>query len=217
QIAALQIQRQLELGSYRTAWFLCHRIRYALKDAVPSVKLGNTVEVDETYVGGKVRGRGRRYIGNKTPVVALVERNGCVRSQVMQKVTGEALGQLIKQHVLTDAHLNTDESPLYATTGKDFASHDTVNHSDEEYVRHDKKTGRTATTNTVEGFFGNSKRSLDGTHHHLSGKHLPFYLAELDYKYNTRKESDGARTVAGIRKIEGKRLILRRSAKKEQS
>jgi hypothetical protein len=84
-----------------------------------------------------------------------------------------------------------------------------VNHSREEYVRHDV-SGRLATTNTAEGFFGNSKRSLDGTHHQVSAKHLPLYLAELDYKYNTREETDGARTNTAIPKMVGKRLMLRR-------
>ncbi len=87
-----------------------------------------------------------------------------------------------------------------------------VNHSVEEYARHDRLTGRLATTNTAEGFFGSTKRSIDGTHHHVSRKHLPLYLAELDYKYNTRKVSDGARTVTGIKMMEGKRLMLRRPA-----
>lgn len=215
QISALQIQRQLELGSYRTAWFLCHRIRYALKEVMPTEKLDNTVEVDETFVGGKVRGRGRRYTGNKATVVALVERGGQVRSKVVGRLTKKALAALIKAHVMPSAHLNTDESSLYTETGKIFASHDTVNHSAEEYVRHDKNTGRTASTNAVEGFFGNSKRSIDGTHHQVSGKHLPLYLAELDHKYNTREVSDGARTVIGIQKIEGKRLMLRPPVKKE--
>jgi len=209
QVSALQIQRQLELGSYRTAWFMCHRIRYALKDVEPNDKLSGTVEADETYIGGKVKGKGRRYVGNKTPVVSLVERNGRVRSQVVEDVSGRTLGRLLREHVMPDAHLNTDESPIYRAVGTEFASHDTVNHSAEEYSRHDKKTGRLATTNTVEGYFGNSKRSLDGTHHHVSKKHLPLYLAELDHKYNTRKISDGDRTIAGIRKIEGKRLMLR--------
>jgi len=212
QISALQIQRQLELGSYRTAWFLCHRIRYALKDVAPSGKLKNFVEADETYVGGKVRGKGRRYTGNKTAVVSLVERGGCVRSQTVQKVTGEELNRLLKQHVMPTAHLNTDESPLYIWPGQGFASHDTVNHSAEEYARHDEDTGRLATTNTVEGFFGNSKRSLDGTHHHVSGKHLPLYLAELDHKYNNRKISDGARTDVALRGMSGKRLQYRDSS-----
>jgi hypothetical protein len=127
-------------------------------------------------------------------------------------VTGDVLGRLLKQHVAETANFNTDESPLYTKAGKDFASHDVVNHSKEEYARYDD-TGRLATTNSAEGFFGNSKRSIDGTHHQVSGKHLPLYLAELDYKYNTRKETDGARTTEAIPKIAGKRLMLRRLAK----
>jgi len=194
------IQRQLEIGSYRSAWFMCQRIRYALKDAVPGEKLNGTVEADETYVGGKRRGKGRGYTGNRTPVVALIERGGHVRSQVVPKVTGAALDRLLRMHVETTANLNTDESPLYTKPGTD---------SQEEYARRDKKTGRLATTNTAEGFFGNTKRSIDGTHHHTSRKHLPLYLAEFDHKYNTREASDGARTVIGIRKIAGKRLMLR--------
>ncbi len=209
QVSALQLQRQLEIGSYRSAWFMCHRIRFALQDIMPSDKLDGTVEADETYVGGKKRGMGRRYTGNKTAVVSLVERGGRVRSRVAPKVTGDALGRLLKQHVAETAHLNTDESPVYTKVGKTFASHDTVNHGDEEYVRRDV-SGRLATTNTAEGFFGNSKRSLDGTHHQVSAKHLPLYLAELDYKYNTREETDGARTAIAVPKIVGKRLMLRR-------
>lgn len=176
---------------------------------MPNDKLAGTVEADETYVGGVKRGMGRRYTGNKTAVVSLVERGGRVRSSVVHKVTGDALGQLLKRHVAESAHLNTDESPLYRKSGKKFASHDTVNHSEEEYARRDV-SGRLATTNTAEGFFGNSKRSLDGTHHQVSAKHLPLYLAELDYKYNTREETDGARTASGVQKIVGKRLMLRR-------
>ena len=90
-----------------------------------------------------------------------------------------------------------------------------MNHSEEEYARHDV-SGRLATTNTAEGFFGNSKRSIDGTHHHVSGKHLDLYLAELDYKYNTRKETDGARTSIALPKIVGKRLMLRRPTGRTQ-
>lgn len=212
QVSALQLQRQLEIGSYRSAWFMCHRIRFALQDIIPGDKLDGIVEADQTYVGGVKRGMGRRYTGNKTAVVSLVERGGRVRSQVVQKVIGDVLGRLLKQHVAESAHLNTDEVPVYKKPGKDFASHDVVNHSAEEYVRRDV-SGRLATTNTAEGFFGNSKRSLDGIHHHVSAKPLPLYLAELDYKYNSRNETDGARTAMGIPKIVGKRLMLRRPAK----
>ncbi len=210
QVSALQLQRQLELGSYRTAWFMCQRIRYALKDTFPTNKLDGTVEADETYIGGKARGRGQGYVGNKTPVVSLVERGGRVRSHVATMVTGDVIGKLLRTHVSRSANLNTDESPLYTTVGKQFAHHDTVNHRQEEYARDDAVSGRKATTNTVEGFFGNSKRSLDGTHHNISREHTDLYFAELDFKYNTRKVTDGERTVEALGKIEGKRLMLKR-------
>jgi transposase-like protein len=210
QVSALQLQRQLELGSYRTAWFLCHRIRFSLASSTPIDMLNGTIEADETYIGGKKRGHGRAYVGNKTAVVSLVERDGRVRSSVLKMVNGKQITEFLKQHVSREAHLNTDESRLYVKIGQQFASHDVVNHSREEYARHDKKTGRLATTNAVEGFFGNSKRAIDGTHHHISSKHTGLYFAELDYKYNTRKESDGSRTVMGIQQMTGKRLMIRK-------
>ena len=180
QVSALQLQRQLEIGSYGTALFLCHRVRFALLDFFPSDRLSGTVEADETYIGGKVRGHGRGFKKNKTPVVSLVERGGRVRSRVMDVVTGKAITRLLKEHGI------------------------------EEYARLDPRTGRLATTNTVEGFFGNSKCSLDGTHHNISRRHTNlFYLAELDHKYNTREMTDGERTVIGMQRMEGKRLMLR--------
>lgn len=209
QVSALQLQRQLEIGSYRSALFMCQRVRFALMDIDHAEKLDGIVEADETYVGGVKRGMGRRYVGNKTAVVSMVQRGGDVRSHVVTKVTGDVLGRLLKKHVAESAHLNTDESHLYRKAGQSFASHDTVNHGQEEYARRDV-SGRLASTNTAEGFFGNSKRSIDGTHHQVSRKYLPFYLAELDFKYNTRKLTDGARTVNAIPKIVGKRLMLRR-------
>lgn len=210
QVSALQLQRQLALGSYRSAWFLCHRIRFALMDSTPADLLRGTVEADETYIGGKAKGKGRGYVGNKTAVVSLVERNGRVRSQVMGMVNGKEITKVLRRHVEKAAILNTDESAIYAKAGKEFAAHDTVNHKDEEYAKRDPASGRLMTTNTAEGFFGNSKRSIDGTHHHISRAHTDLYFAELDYKYNTRKVSDGARTDSGIVKMEGKRLMLRR-------
>jgi len=209
QISALQLQRQLELGSYRTALFMSHRIRYALQEGSFPAKLQGVVEADETYIGGKARGKGRGYVGNKTPVVALVERDGEVRSQVATMVTGEAIGELLQKHVDARANLNTDESQVYTKAGKEFASHDTVNHSKEEYARVDEASGRKASTNTVEGFFGNSKRSLNGTHHSISAEHVGLYFAELDFKYNFRKVRDGERTYQALRRIGGKRLMLK--------
>jgi len=209
QMSALQLQRQLEIGSYSTALFLCHRIRFALMDMFPVDKLNGTVEADETYIGGRMRGMGRAYKKNKIPVVSLVERSGRVRSHIVDTVTGKAITQLLRENVADTARLNTDESPVYEAAGSEFASHDTVNHHEEEYARFNRNTGRLATTNTVEGFFGNSKRSIDGTHHHISRKHAELYFAELDHKYNTRKLTDGERTVLGIKRMEGKRLMLR--------
>ena len=213
QVSALQLQRQLELGSYRTALFLCHRIRYALKDLTPGPPLTGEVEADETYIGGKRRGKGRGYTGNKIAVVSLVQRGGDVRSTVAgERVTGKLINKLLDRHVSPEAHLNTDESPLYSKAVERVASHATVNHSQEEYAYYDYRSGRTVTTNTVEGYFGNSKRSIDGTHHQVSRQHLHLYAAELDFKYNTRKVTDGQRTAQGIGRIEGKRLIYRAKA-----
>ncbi len=208
QVSALQLQRELELGSYRTAWFMCHRIRFALSDPNPTDKLTGTIEADETYFGGKRRGHGRGPQG-KTAVVSLLERGGRVRSKVVASANKETVGVLLSKNVEKSAVLNTDESRIYTEAGTYFAGHDTVNHREEEYGRHDKETGRHATTNAVEGFFGNTKRSLDGTHHRVSPKHLPLYMNEIDHKFNERNVSDGARTVRGIAKVEGKRLTLR--------
>jgi len=207
QVSALQLKRMLELGSYHTALFLCHRIRFALADIFPTQKLSGIVEADETYLGGKMRGKGRGYVGNKTPVVSLIERGGRVRSRVVDLVTGATITKLLKEHVDEEAHLHTDESGVYTKVGHDFASHETVNHSVEQYAR-TAENGVRVTTNTAEGFFGNSKRSIDGTHHNISHKHTGLYFAELDHKYNTRKMTDGERTVVGIRRMEGKRLML---------
>ena len=210
QISALQLQRQLELGSYRTALFLCHRIRYALKDVAPPRSLVGEVEADETYLGGKVKGKGRGYKRNKAVIVSLVERGGEVRSSVVEHVNSAVIDALLRKHVSEDAHLNTDEAPLYDKPGERFASHAKVNHSKDEYSYYDYHSRRTVSTNAVEGFFGNSKRSLDGTHHQVSRQHLHLYTAELDFKYNTRKVTDGQRTERGIERIEGKRLMMYR-------
>jgi transposase-like protein len=206
QVSALQLQRQLEIGSYSTALFMCHRIRYALSQILPDDKLKGEVEIDETYIGGKVKGKGQGYTKNKTAVVSVVERGGNVVSTVVDSVTGKVIGKLLDEKVDESAHLNTDEAQVYVTPGKKFASHDTVKHADEEYAYWDPVTGRKVTTNAVEGFFGNSKRSISGTHHNISPWHTDLYFSELDYKYNTRDMTDGERTKNAIPLIEGKRL-----------
>ena len=205
-ISSLQLQRNLEIGSYRTALFMTHRIRYALKDPSFGDKLSGTIEADETYVGGKTRGQGRHFMGNKVPVVSLVERNGRVRSQVMKCVTGKNLKEVLTANVEQSATIMTDDFFAYRGAAKDFASHQAVKHSAREYVR------GLAHTNGVEGFFSLLKRGVMGTFHHISEQHLPLYLAEFDHRHNCREMTDGERTVNGLQKIEGKRLAYRQAS-----
>lgn len=207
-ISSLQLQRILDLGSYRTALFMTHRIRHALKDPNVSSKLSGTVEVDETYVGGKTRGHGRHFMGNKTPVVSLVERGGQKRSFVMKRVTGKNLKEALTQNVEPSATVMTDDFRGYRKAAKGFAKHESVNHSAGEYVRGD------AFTNTVESSFSLLKRGVMGTFHSISEKHLPLYLAEFDHRWNLRNVSDGERTVQGLKKAEGKRLMYKAPTEK---
>lgn len=212
QVSALQLQRELSLGSYRTAWFMCHRIRFAMTPADPSSggsRLDGTVEVDETFVGGRAKFTHDGHTPHKTAVVALVSRSGDVRTEVIGSVVRSNLDAVLARHVETTAIVNTDESGAYENVSKNFAGHDTVNHSRKEYNRRDKKTGRRASTNRVEGFFSGAKRSIDGTHHHVEPAYLGFYMNELAFKYSERKVSDGARTVAALAGVEGKRLSMK--------
>lgn len=203
-ISALQIKRMLGLGSYRTAWFMMHRIRYALQQPEFKDKLRGTVEADETYIGGR---RSHKAPGgshkNKMPVVSLVERGGKVRSFAVSRVTAENLREILPSHVELSARLMTDEHPGYKKVGKKFSKHGTVFHTLGEYS---KRGG--VHTNTVEGYFGNLKRGLNGVYHHVGRAYLPLYLAEFDFRYNERKTTDGARTNEGVRMVSGKRLTL---------
>lgn len=202
-VAALELSRVLGIG-YRAAWFMAHRIRYAMQRPPLSDKLSGTVEADETYIGGKHHGkRGRGALG-KTPVVTLVERDGEARSQVMEHVTGSNLKAVLTDQIAQDAVIMTDTLNVYKPAAADFAAHETVDHGKDEYAK-DTPNGR-AHINTAEGYFSQLKRSIDGTHHHVSARHLPRYLAEFDYRYNTRKVKDGERTVTAIRQSAGKRL-----------
>jgi transposase-like protein len=208
-ISSLQLQRILDLGSYRTALFMQHRIRHSLRDPIFKDKLSGTVEVDETYVGGKQQGVGRGRKDNKIPVVALLERGGRVRSQVMRHVTGNNLKQAVKDNVQICSDVNTDDHFGYRGLEPKF-NHHVVKHSAKEYVRREKN--RLVTTNGVEGFFSLLKRGVVGTFHHVSEQHLPLYLAEFDHRHNTRFITDGARTNIALKKADGKRLMYRQPA-----
>jgi transposase-like protein len=210
-ISALQLQRELELGSYRSAWFMCHRIRWAMTQSpmAEALKMKGTIEADETYIGGREKGK-RGTPGpdsNKTPVLALVERGGDVRSFPIERATLKNIGPILEQHVDAGSHLVTDESVVCYQMKPKFAKHSTVNHNKKEYSR--KEENFTVTTNTVESFFALLKRSNYGIHHHMSRKYLGSYCAERDFVYNARKISDDQRTDKALKGASGKRLMLK--------
>jgi transposase-like protein len=211
-MSAHQMHRMLGLG-YRAAWFMCHRIRHAM-DETPTTKLSGTVEIDETYVGGKVKGKGvKAGKDSKAPVVTLVERGGKARSFQMEHVTAKNLRPIINEHVHGWANVMTDDAAVYPYVLKhSVASHDVVCHSREEYVRHEN--GRSIHTNTVEGFFSILKRGIVGTFHHVSRQHLHRYLNEFDFRYNARETTDGERAELAVKGVVGKRLMYKDSSAK---
>lgn len=214
-MSAHQLFRMLGFGSYRTAWFMAHRIREAMapdSDLPPMGGEGKAVEADEIYIGGKEKNkhvgkRDKRNIGGrgKQIVFSLVERGGNVRSHHVPSVSAKTLRPILMRHVSRDTFLNTDAAGQYQHMHKDFIRHEVVNHGLDEYVRGD------VTTNTVEGYFSILKRSIVGTFHHVSQQHLGRYVAECDFKYNHRKITDGERAYIALKGIEGKRLTYQQA------
>ncbi|MGD9881412.1 MAG: IS1595 family transposase [Reyranella sp.] len=212
-MSALQLHRMIGT-SYETAWFLFHRLREAAHDpkAGPIGGEGKTIEVDETYIGGKEKNKhrnkrlnaGRGAVG-KAPVVSLVERDGSTRSFHVANVTAKTLGPILTKHASAKSRLMTDEHGVYPPIGAAFASHGTVNHSAGEYV----KVGTTDHTNTVESHFALLKRGVYGTFHNISEAHLHRYLAEFDFRANTRDLTDAERSSALMVGAKGKRLMYR--------
>src|SRR6202047_2037374 len=208
-MSALQLQRMLGLGSYRAAWFMCHRIREALTppSATPIGGESKVVESDETVFGGKAKNRAHaKKEPKKHTVMTLVERDGKSRSFHIANVKAKTLREKIVTTVSRKSHLMTDELASYEKVGKEFANHGTVNHSADEYVR----LGGFVHVNTAECRFSLMKRAVFGTHHSISEAHLHRYLAEWDYKFNTRKTTDVERMSQSIPGIIGKRLTYRR-------
>jgi transposase-like protein len=202
-ISAHQIHRMLNL-SYKAAWFMCHRIRYAMAQPEMQKRMTGVIEADEAYIGGKTRGKGHgSFTRDKAAVVTLVQRGGRVRSFHMQRVTSWNLRRVLRENVEPASRLITDDSNKYEFAGTDYKTHETVNHSAGEYSRGD------VTTNTVEGFFGILKRGINGVYHHVGRNHLHRYLAEFDFRYNARKTDDGTRTNMAIIGFEGKRLMYK--------
>jgi transposase-like protein len=220
-ISAHQLHRALHLD-YKSAWFMCHRIREAMRSGGlgPLGGEGKIVEADETYYGpvdkAKVRtktpsGRpftksGKTGPSNKRPIVALVERGGNVRTFHVPVADKVSVQKIVTENIARESRLHTDESALYVGADQHFAAHETVRHSAKEYVRDDVHT------NSAEGYFSIFKRGMRGVYQHCKEKHLHRYLAEFDHRYNHRVAlgySDIDRTLAAIRGVEGKRLMYR--------
>ncbi len=211
-MSAKQLQRHLGLGSYKTAWFMSHRIRHAMTDPIFEGKLSGIVEVDECYIGTKAKFRGPGAHAEKSCVVALVERStGTRRTVVLDRVTAKGLHKAVQDHVEAGSTVNTDESRPYINLPKEFV-HKSVRHAKlrgkREYHRIEAD-GEVVTTNYAESSFSLLRRGIAGNFHHISKKHLPKYVAEFDFRWNHRKVSDGERTVAGLKKVEGKRLTYK--------
>ncbi len=223
-VSAHQLHRALGLD-YKSAWFMCHRIREAMRSGGlgPLGGEGKIVEADETYYGRTERPRtaayrkGRPYTkggksgpANKRPIVALVERGGNVRTFHVPVADQATVEKIVKENIDRESRLHTDESRLYFNTADTFEAHETVHHTSGEYVRYED--GRAIHTNSAEGYFSIFKRGMRGVYQHCKEKHLHRYLAEFDHRYNHRVAlgySDIDRTLAAIRGVEGKRLMYR--------
>jgi len=204
-MSAKQIERMLGI-TYKSAWFMCHRIREAMKPAKSEGPLGGLrkiVEADETFIGGKSTNRAYKPPRKKEAVFTLVERDGRGKSFHVANVKAKTLREAIVTNVDRKSFLMTDEAPHYVNVGKEFALHGSVNHSQDEYDRAGWNT------NTAESRFALMKRAVFGTHHSISQAHLHRYLVEWDFKWNTRKVKDGERAALALKGIEGKRLTYR--------
>lgn len=225
-ISAHQLHRVLEV-SYKTAWFMEHRIREAMRNPNPSPLggEGKIVAADETYYGPTkkghsefVSGQGWRYVypsqDHKQKIVALVERGGEVRSVHVKDLTLKSVREIVMRNASRLSHLMTDESNLYPSIGREFTSHETVKHSAEEYVR------GIVHSNTIESVFSVFKRGMRGVYQHCSEKHLHRYLAEFDFRYNARSAlgvEDVERSQKALRGIKGKRLTYQGPSRQKEN
>jgi transposase-like protein len=203
-MSALQLSRMLGL-SYESTWFMCHRIRESMKptDTAPIGGQSNVVEAAETFIGGKAKNRAyAKKEPKKHAVMTLVDRDGESRSFHIANVKAKTLREKIVTTVSRKSHLMTDELASYEKVGKEFANHGTVNHSANQFA----KLGGFVHTNTAECRFSLMKRAVFGTHHSISEAHLPRYLAEWDFKWNTRNITDGERAALALKGAEGRRL-----------
>jgi transposase-like protein len=223
-VSAHQLHRTLEI-TYKSAWFLAHRIREAMRSgelAIPFGSGGGAVEVDETYIGFNPDnlpkdGKAARS-GNKNCVMTLVDRQtGASKSIVVDRFDAATVADILSANVSLEARLMTDEHPIYGFLGWNFADHGRVTHSRDEYV---SKQDRTVHTQTVEGFYSIFKRGMRGVYQHCAKKHLHRYAAEFDFRYSNRVAlgvDDTQRAVKALEGVVGKRLTYRRTDERPQA
>ncbi len=218
-MSAHQLHRMLGV-TYKTAWFVAHRIREAMKDdtPVPMGGGGKSVQADETYYGNvenprteTTRGHpytksGKGGPSNKRAIVSLVSE-GKARTFHVKHANAATVREILVSNVKRETELHTDESKIYTRVGTEFKAHKTVNHSRGEYVRSDGMT-----TNNVENYFSVFKRGMKGVYQHCKEKHLQRYINEFDFRYNRRDLTDTERATEALKGIEGKRLTYRRTA-----
>lgn len=206
-VSALQLQRMLGLGSYRTAWFMAHRVREAMTSgfSAPMGGAGKVVEIDETFIGiKKPKAKRARGYAHKHAILTLVERGGESRSFHVDGVKAKDLLPIIEKNIAKETVVMTDDAGQYGKLGLPFVGHESVAHSAGEYVRGN------AHTNTVEGFYSVLKRGMKGVYQHCSEQHLHRYVAEFDFRYSNRIArgiNDTERTLKAIKGAEGKRLM----------
>ena len=204
-ISANQLHRDLGV-TYKTAWFMAHRIRLAMQPTEPAEKLSGVVEADESYVGDKTKGGKRgRGAAHKVIVFSLIQRDGEARSFHVPNVKGQTLKGVLPENVLGTADIMTDNLGSYRGLAKEFRSHGVVDHG-KEYVR------GIIHTNFAESYFSLLKRGIIGAFHHVSEQHFQRYLNEFDFRWNRRTVSDDERLLMAARDSEGKRLTYRDSS-----
>jgi transposase-like protein len=227
-VSAHQLHRTLQI-TYEAAWFMAHRIRESMRAGglSPLGGGGKVVEADETYIG-RLAGQPKRPRANasaKNTIVTLIERGGSARSFHVDNASIAQIAPIIRENIKRESRLMTDESNIYPEVGSEYASHDTVKHSDKEYVRYwnevtdeTRPDGKpvvettTITTNTVEGYYSIFKRGMKGVYQHCAEKHLHRYLSEFDFRYSNRVAlgvNDGERRTLAIKGAAGKRLTYR--------
>jgi len=213
-VSAHQVHRMLGI-SYKSTWFMMHRLREAMRsgDLSPLGGEGQIVEVDETYIGKKEGAQVKQGASHKHAILSLVERGGSVRSFHVDSVKKEEIAPILNANIARETHIMTDDAFRYRGLAKKFAKHDAVRHSCGEYGHTDEETGTKINTNTIEGYYSIFKRGMKGIYQHCSEKHLHRYVAEFDFRYSNRSAlgcEDAERADRLVSGIVGKRLTYRR-------